>query len=61
MGTYCRGLMSDLTRKSVEPIALASGADAVVSNEIEPDVVQISGGEPTIHPQFFEVLDAATS
>jgi uncharacterized radical SAM superfamily Fe-S cluster-containing enzyme len=33
--------------------------DAVVSNEIEPDVVQISGGEPTIHPHFFEVLDAA--
>ena len=33
--------------------------DAVVRNEIEPDVVQISGGEPTIHPQFFEVLDAA--
>ena len=33
--------------------------DAVVSNEIEPDVVQISGGEPTIHPRFFEVLDAA--
>ena len=33
--------------------------DAIVSNEIEPDVVQISGGEPTIHPQFFEVLDAA--
>lgn len=33
--------------------------DAVVRNEMEPDVVQISGGEPTIHPQFFEVLDAA--
>jgi uncharacterized radical SAM superfamily Fe-S cluster-containing enzyme len=33
--------------------------DAVVSNEIQPDVVQISGGEPTIHPQFFEILDAA--
>jgi uncharacterized radical SAM superfamily Fe-S cluster-containing enzyme len=32
--------------------------DAVVRNEVEPDVVQISGGEPTIHPQFFEVLDA---
>jgi len=30
-----------------------------VRNEGEPDVVQISGGEPTIHPQFFEVLDAA--
>ena len=33
--------------------------DAIVANEGEPDVVQISGGEPTIHPQFFEVLDAA--
>ena len=32
---------------------------AWVRNEGEPDVVQISGGEPTIHPQFFEVLDAA--
>ena len=25
LGTYCRGLMSDIARKSVEPIALASG------------------------------------
>jgi hypothetical protein len=33
--------------------------DAIVANEGEPDVVQISGGEPTLHPQFFEVLDAA--
>ena len=33
--------------------------DAVVRNEVEPDVVQISGGEPTIHPQLFEILDAA--
>lgn len=33
--------------------------DAVVSNELEPDVVQLSGGEPTLHPQFFEILDAA--
>jgi len=33
--------------------------DAVVKNEGEPDIVQISGGEPTIHPQFFEILDAA--
>jgi uncharacterized radical SAM superfamily Fe-S cluster-containing enzyme len=35
--------------------------DAVVANEREPDVVQISGGEPTIHPQFFEILDYAKS
>ena len=33
--------------------------DAVVRNEDEPDVVQISGGEPTIHPDFFAILDAA--
>lgn len=35
--------------------------DAVVRNEDEPDIVQISGGEPTIHPQFFEILDLAKS
>lgn len=33
--------------------------DAVVKNENEPDVVQISGGEPTLHPEFFEILDYA--
>ena len=33
--------------------------DIVVANEGEPDVVQISGGEPTIHPDFFEILDIA--
>ncbi|MFM2359328.1 MAG: hypothetical protein RLY16_1321 [Bacteroidota bacterium] len=31
----------------------------VVANEGEPDVVQISGGEPTIHPDFFAILDIA--
>ena len=35
--------------------------DTIVVNEKEPDVVQISGGEPTIHPQFFEILDYAKS
>ena len=33
--------------------------DAVVRNEGHPDVVQISGGEPTLHPDFFAVLDMA--
>ena len=32
---------------------------AVVRNEGEPDVVQISGGEPTLHPDFFSILDVA--
>lgn len=31
--------------------------DALVASEGEPDLVQLSGGEPTIHPHFFEVLD----
>jgi 7,8-dihydro-6-hydroxymethylpterin dimethyltransferase len=33
--------------------------DAVVANEGAPDVVQISGGEPTLHPDFFAIIDAA--
>jgi uncharacterized radical SAM superfamily Fe-S cluster-containing enzyme len=45
------------THRSMEQIEFM--LDCVVRNEGEPDVVQISGGEPTIHPQFFEVLDAA--
>lgn len=35
--------------------------DAVVANEGEPDVIQLSGGEPTVHPQFFEIMDMARS
>lgn len=33
--------------------------DCIVASEGEPDVVQISGGEPTIHPDFFAILDMA--
>ncbi|HEX7844261.1 MAG TPA: radical SAM protein [Chitinophagaceae bacterium] len=33
--------------------------DIIVENEGTPDVVQISGGEPTIHPDFFTILDIA--
>ncbi len=33
--------------------------DKIVENEGTPDVVQISGGEPTIHPDFFAILDIA--
>src|SRR6201985_3195581 len=33
--------------------------DAIVASEGEPDVVQLSGGEPTLHPDFFAVMDMA--
>ncbi|MBR1134812.1 MAG: radical SAM protein [Bradyrhizobium sp.] len=32
--------------------------DALVKSEGEPDLVQISGGEPTLHPDFFDILAA---
>jgi uncharacterized radical SAM superfamily Fe-S cluster-containing enzyme len=35
--------------------------DIIVANEGRPDVVQLSGGEPTIHPDFFKILDLAKS
>jgi hypothetical protein len=33
--------------------------DIIVANEGKPDVIQISGGEPTVHPDFFAILDMA--
>jgi 7,8-dihydro-6-hydroxymethylpterin dimethyltransferase len=36
---------------------IAAMLDCVVRNEKNPDVVQISGGEPTLHPDFFRVLE----
>lgn len=46
-----------LKHRSMEQIEFM--LDSIVANEGEPAIVQISGGEPTIHPQFFQVLDAA--
>jgi uncharacterized radical SAM superfamily Fe-S cluster-containing enzyme len=33
--------------------------DALVASEGEPDLLQISGGEPTLHPQILDILRAA--
>jgi uncharacterized radical SAM superfamily Fe-S cluster-containing enzyme len=44
------------THRSLETIERM--LDALVESEGEPDLVQLSGGEPTIHPRFFEILDA---
>jgi len=48
------------SRLTHRPLAvIETMLDAVVANEGEPDAVQISGGEPTLHPDFFAVMDAA--
>ena len=54
---YSESSPQRLTHRSLEQIEFM--LDAVVRNEGEPDVVQISGGEPTIHPQFWQIMDAA--
>ncbi|HEY8746977.1 MAG TPA: radical SAM protein [Tepidisphaeraceae bacterium] len=54
---YSESSPQRLTHRSLEQVEFM--LDCVVGNEGEPDVVQISGGEPTIHPDFFAVLDAA--
>ncbi len=52
--------MSGPERKNHRPLEqIEAMLDLAVRNEEEPSIVQISGGEPTIHPQFFEILDAA--
>jgi len=46
-----------LTHRSLDEVIAM--LDAIVASEGEADVVQISGGEPTLHPAFFDILDAA--
>jgi uncharacterized radical SAM superfamily Fe-S cluster-containing enzyme len=51
---------SSVKREAHRPLAeIERMLDILVASEGEPDLVQISGGEPTLHPQFFEILDAA--
>ncbi len=55
--TCYAGSRPGLAHRSLEEVEAM--LDAVVRNESEPDVVQISGGEPTVHPQFWEIMAAA--
>lgn len=51
----------DLQRRHRSIEQIEHMIENVVANEGEPDIVQISGGEPTIHPEFFQILDFAKS
>ncbi len=51
---------SSVHKDAHRPLAeIEAMLDALVASEGEPDLVQFSGGEPTLHPQFFEILAAA--
>jgi uncharacterized radical SAM superfamily Fe-S cluster-containing enzyme len=54
---YAMSAPERTTHRSLEQIERM--LDRACANEVEPDIVQISGGEPTIHPQFWQILDAA--
>jgi hypothetical protein len=52
--------LSSTSRESHRPLAeIERMLDTLLASEGEPDLVQISGGEPTLHPRFFDILDAA--
>ena len=51
---------SSVHRTEHRPLAeIERMMDALVASEGEPDLLQLSGGEPTIHPQIFEIIEAA--
>lgn len=54
---YAESSPKRTTWRTVEHVEMM--LDAVVKNEKNPDVVQISGGEPTLHPHFFDILNIA--
>jgi hypothetical protein len=54
----CFAESSPARQKQVPLATVERMLDALIASEGEPDLVQISGGEPTLHPDLFAVLDA---
>lgn len=52
---YANSSPERLTHRSLEQITTM--LDLAVKNEGEPNIIQISGGEPTLHPDFFTIID----
>ena len=59
-GLLCR-IFAARTRNQRTLAEIEFMLDTLVESEREPDLVQISGGEPTIHPQIMEILRLAKS
>ena len=55
----CFAESSPAKSKHLSVATVSRMLDALVASEGEPDLLQISGGEPTSHPDFFDILDAA--
>jgi len=54
---YAESSPQRTTHRTLEQIEFM--LDRVIENEGEPDIVQISGGEPTLHPELMQILAAA--
>lgn len=57
----CFAESSPARRKHRPLVEIAAMLDTLVESEGNPDLVQISGGEPTLHPQILEILQLAKS
>ncbi len=58
----CPVCFADSSQKSTKHHSLetiAAMMDALVRSEGEPDLLQLSGGEPTIHPDIIRIIDMA--
>jgi uncharacterized radical SAM superfamily Fe-S cluster-containing enzyme len=55
----CFAESSPAKKKNLSLEKIEAMMDALVESEGESDVLQISGGEPTIHPQILDILNLA--
>lgn len=55
----CFAGSSQAATKQLDLATIGRMMDALVASEGEPDLLQLSGGEPTIHPDILTIIDMA--